>query len=283
MYLVFPSRFITIAIFALALPLHGQLIKDPIHVLEHVPFLNAAIVKEWRIRELKGHVFTKRPGEMILPTAGFVSFQFDSLGQTTSTLCFYPNHSFKDSILHQFEYKEGQIIEHRTERLNDYSIETFEYQHERLINREERIGLKITGHEITTHSLNYNFEENGLQSTTSVNYAGGSLYKEIICQKDSIGRIKTQREIESLNNSEILWIFKYGNKNELKVCEKREGGQTQIIKIDYQNDMEISAVWYYNNGILMKETQILYLESGKRLNAIITLDHQSQFMEIIRF
>ena len=123
----------------------GQLILDPTQAFGTTPYLNPAEIQHQGFTQLHGKIYTKMPGDIIKETAGYIHFQFDSLGQTTYMLSYRPHRAFKDSIIHRFSYDRGFLVEHYAERNNDYTKTLYTFNQALLESTEERIGLKMKG------------------------------------------------------------------------------------------------------------------------------------------
>jgi hypothetical protein len=61
------------------------------------------------------------------------------------------------------------------------------------------------------------------------------------------------------------------------------GATLEEIVISYQSNQEVEAIRFYTNGELRNETQIIYQAETQTLSSVISLDHRSKLMEIIRF
>lgn len=246
------------------------------------PFLNPPLIKEMGIREMHGKIYTKRPSDLIRTTDGFVDYRFDSLGNTTYSMTYVPHHSFKDSIAHVFQYDQHYLTDHRTERNTDYSIEQFEYLNGKLINSEERIGLKRSQEEVTTHSLVYDYVNQSNQELITVGYRGGNRYQEVVLSYDSINRISSKQIKEYLTGLIKTTTYTYNATNQLEEIEFiDEVGKITSTHIEYESTREIRAIKTYTNRKLTSENQLIY--SNRQLSSILMLNHQTQLMEIIRF
>jgi hypothetical protein len=266
------------------IPFQGfsQLINQPLNVLGNNPFLNAQLIKEMGIREMHGKIYTKRPSDMIRNTDGFVHYQFDSLGNTTYILSYVPQHPFKDSIAHIFQYDQHGLTTHRTERNMDYSMEQFEYSQGKLIHSEERIGLKQTQEEVITNSLVYDYHSQSNQELITISYQGGNRYQEVLLSYDSINRISNKQIKEYLTDLSQTTTYTYNATNQLEEIEYiDELGKITSTLIEYESSNEIRAIKTYTNRELTSEIQLIY--SNKHLSSVLTLNHQTQLMEIIRF
>ena len=61
------------------------------------------------------------------------------------------------------------------------------------------------------------------------------------------------------------------------------GATLEEIVISYLSNQEVEAIRFYTNGELRNETQIIYQAETQTLSSVISLDHRSKLMEIIRF
>jgi antitoxin component YwqK of YwqJK toxin-antitoxin module len=61
------------------------------------------------------------------------------------------------------------------------------------------------------------------------------------------------------------------------------GATLEEIVISYQSNQEVEAIRFYTNGKLRNEIQIIYQAENQTLSSVISLDHRSKLMEIIRF
>jgi antitoxin component YwqK of YwqJK toxin-antitoxin module len=265
-------------------PIQGfsQLINQPLNVGGNQPFLNAQLIKEMGIREMRGKIYTKRPSDLIRNTDGFVDYRFDSLGNTTYILSYVPHHPFKDSIAHIFQYDQNHVTYHRAERNTDYSIEQFEYANGKLINSEERIGLKRPQQEVITNSLVYDYLIQTNQELITISYRGGNKYQEVLLSYDSINRISSKQIKEYLTDLSQTTTYTYNATNQLEAIEYiDELGKITSTSIEYESSNEIRAIKTYTNGELTSEIQLIY--SNNHLSSVLTLNHNTQLMEIIRF
>lgn len=265
-------------------PIQGfsQLINQPLNVGGSQPFLNAQLIKELGIREMHGKIYTKRPSDLIRNTDGFVNYRFDSLGNTTYTMSYVPHHPFKDSIAHMFQYNQNHVTYHRTERNTDYSIEQFEYANGKLINSEERIGLKRPQEEVITNSLVYDYLIQANQELISISYRGGNKYQEVVLSYDSINRISSKQIKECLTDLSQTTMYSYNATNQIeKIDYIDELGKITSTCIEYESSNEIRAIKTYTNRELTSEIQLIY--SNKHLSTVLTLNHHTQLMEIVRF
>ena len=265
-------------------PIQGfsQLINQPLNVGGNQPFLNAQLIKEMGIREMRGKIYTKRPSDLIRNTDGFVDYRFDSLGNTTYILSYAPHHPFKDSIAHIFQYDQNNVTYHRAERNTDYSIEQFEYANGKLINSEERIGLKRPQQEVITNSLVYDYLIQTNQELIAISYRGGNKYQEVLLSYDSINRISSKQIKEYLTDLSQTTTYTYNATNQLEAIEYiDELGKITSTSIEYESSNEIRAIKTYTNGELTSEIQLIY--SNNHLSSVLTLNHNTQLMEIIRF
>lgn len=251
-------------------------------MLGNTPFLNAQLIKEMGIREMHGKIYTKHPSDMIRNTGGFVHYQFDSLGNTTYILSYAPHHPFKDSIVHIFQYNQHGLTTHRTERNTDYSLEQFEYSHGKLIHSEERIGLKQTQEEVITNALVYDCHSQSNQKLITISYQGGNRYQEVLLGYDSINRISNKQITAFLTGLSQTTTYTYNATNQLEEIEYiDELGKTTTTCIEYEASKEVRSIKTYINSKLTTETQLIY--SNKLLSSVLTLNHHTQLMEIIRF
>jgi hypothetical protein len=260
----------------------SQLINQPLNVGGSQPFLNPQLIKEMGIREMHGKIYTKRPSDLIRNTYGFIDYKFDSLGNTTYTLTYVPHHSFKDSIAHVFQYDQHYLTDHRTERNTDYSIEQFEYFNGKLTNSEERIGMKQSQEEVTTHSLVYDYINQSNQELITISYRGGNRYQEVVRSYDSINRISSEQIKEYLTGLIKTTTYTYNTTNQIEAIESiDETGKITSTCIEYDSTGEIQAIKRYTNRKLTLENQLIY--SNRQLSSVLMLNHQTQLMEIIRF
>lgn len=260
----------------------SQLIKQPLHVGGSQPFLNAQLIKEMGIREMHGKIYTKRPSDLIRSTDGVVHYKFDSLGNTTYILSYVPHHPFKDSIAHIFQYDHNTLTYHRTERNTDYSVEQFEYANGKLIASEERIGLKRPQEEVITTSLVYDYHSQTNQEIITITYSGGNQYQEVLICYDSINRISRKQIKEYLTDLRQTTSYTYNAINQLETIENIDAlGKITSTIIEYESSNEIRAIKTYTNRELTTEIQLIY--SNNRISSVLTLNHQTQLMEIIRF
>ncbi len=264
-------------------PIQGfsQLINQPLNVGGGQPFLNAQLIKELGIREMHGKIYTKRPSDLIRSTDGFVDYKFDSLGNTTYSLTYVPHHPFKDSIVHTYQYEQNNLTYHRTERNSDYSIEQYEYANGKLINSEERIGLKRTHEEVITNALVYDYLYPSNQELITIRYRGGNRYREVVLSYDSIHRISNKQIKEPLTGLIQTTHYTYNATNQLEEIACIDGiGNMTSTRIEYEPSTEIRAIKTYTNGTLTSEIQVIY--SNRQLSSVLILNHQTQLMEIIR-
>lgn len=286
MQLVFLVRRISIAIVFYLVSTSGlfsQLITEPIHVFSNLPFLNSQYIKQARLNELYGTIYTKLPGEMILKTKGFVKYQFDSLGQTTSMLSYRPHLSFSDSISYYFQYSNARLTEIKALRKKDYSIQFFTYSNNKLSNTEERIGLLSTGEEIQTNSLVYVDQVIGTTNLTTISYQGGNPYKNIRRTYDELNKVSREESIDYLSQDTITTWYTYDANSNLTHKKTMAGTTLEEIVISYQSNQEVEAIKFYTNGELRNEIQLIYQAENQTLSSVICLDHRSKLMEIIRF
>ena len=261
----------------------SQLVNEPIHAFDNLPFLNSQYIKNAQLTELYGTIYTKLPGEMILKTKGFVRYQFDSLGQTTSMLSYRPHLAFIDSIRYHFQYSNARLTEIKALRKKDYSIQFFTYSNDKLSNTEERIGLLSTGEEIQTNSLSYVYQILGTDHLTTISYQGGNPYKTVRKTYDVLNNLTCEESIDYLSQDTITTWYTYDEDSKLTHKKTRDGERLEELEISYQSNLEVEAIKYYTNGQLIKEIQIIYQAGNQTLSSVIRLDHRSKLMEIIRF
>ena len=261
----------------------SQLVNEPTHAFGNLPFLNSQYIKNAQLNELYGTIYTKLPGEMILKTTGFVRYQFDSLGQTTSMLSYRPHLAFIDSIRYHFQYSNARLTEIKTVRKKDYSIQFFTYSNDKLSNTEERIGLLSTGEEIQTNSLSYLDEILGTDHLTTISYQGGNPYKTVRKTYDVLNNLTCEESIDYLSQDTITTWYTYDEDSKLTHKKTRDGERLEELEISYQSNLEVEAIKFYTNGQLSKEIQIIYQAENQTLSSVIRLDHRSKLMEIIRF
>jgi hypothetical protein len=261
----------------------SQLINEPIHAFDNLPFLNSHYIKNAQLTELYGTIYTKLPGEMILKTTGFVQYQFDSLGQTTSMLSYRPHLAFIDSIHYHFQYSNARLTEIKALRKKDYSIQFFTYSNDKLSHTEERIGLLTTGEEIQTNSLSYVDEILGSNRLTNISYQGGNPYKNIRRTFDILNNLILEESIDYLSQDTITAWYTYDENSKLTHKKTMDGERLEELVISYQSNQEVEAIKYYTHGQLRKEIQIIYQAENQTLSSVIFLDHRSKLMEIIRF
>ncbi len=284
--MVFLIRRISIAIVSYLISTSGalsQLINEPIHAFDNLPFLNSHYIKNAQLTELYGTIYTKLPGEMILKTTGFVQYQFDSLGQTTSMLSYRPHLAFIDSIRYHFQYSNARLTEIKALRKKDYSIQFFTYSNDKLSHTEERIGLLTTGEEIQTNSLSYVDEILGSNRLTNISYQGGNPYKNIRRTFDILNNLILEESIDYLSQDTITAWYTYDENSKLTHKKTMDGERLEELVISYQSNQEVEAIKYYTHGQLRKEIQIIYQAENQTLSSVIFLDHRSKLMEIIRF
>ena len=259
------------------------MINEPTHAFGNLPFLNSQCIKNAQLNELYGTIYTKLPGEMILKTKGFVRYQFDSLGQTTSMLSYRPHLAFIDSIRYHFQYSNARITEIKAIRKKDYSIQFFTYSNDNLNNSEERIGLLSSGEEIQTNSFSYEDEILGTDHLTTISYQGGNPYKYIRRTYDVLNNLTREESIDYLSQDTITTWFTYDVNSKLTRKKTMDGEHLEELVISYQSNQEVEAIKFYTNGQLSKEIQIIYQAENQTLSSVIRLDHRSKLMEIIRF
>ena len=261
----------------------SQWINEPTHAFGTLPFLNTERIKQAQKNELYGTIYTKLPGEMIQKTSGFVKYQFDSLGQTTSMLSYRPYLAFIDSISYHFKNSNARLTEIKAMRKMDYSIQLFRYLKDTLRNSEERIGLLKTGEEIQTNSLSYVDQLIGNELYTTVSYLGGNPYKYIRKNFDSSLHLTCEESIDYLSQDTITTWYTYDENSRLINTRTKVDERVQEITIRYQSNKEVEAIKYYSNGELKNEIQIIYLDGDRALSSVILYDHRTKLMEIIRF
>ena len=275
------TRIISVLLWLTPIQGFSQLINQPLNVGGGQPFLNPQLIKEMGIREMHGKIYTKRPSDLIRNTDGFVDYRFDSLGNTTYSLTYVPHHPFKDSIAHTYQYEQNNLTYHRTERNSDYSIEQYEYANGKLINSEERIGLKRTHEEVITNALVYDYLYPSNQELITIRYRGGNRYREVVLSYDSINRISSKQIKEPLTGLIKTTTYTYNATNQLEEIEFiDEIGKITSTHIEYEPSTEIRAIKTYTNRILTSEIQVIY--SNRQLSSVLILNHQTQLMEIIR-
>ena len=261
----------------------GQLILDPTQAFGTTPYLNPAEIQHQGITQLHGKIYTKMPGDIIKETAGYIHFQFDSLGQTTYMLSYLPHRAFKDSIIHRFAYDRGFLVEHYAERNNDYTKTLYTFNQALLESTEERIGLKIQGEELVVNRLDYHSIKEGFKQTTDIHYHGGFAYKKQEKLLDSLGRIFKVNEIEPLTGDTVTTQFFYNDIGQVVKKTVHEPTKVLSYSYTYQEDQQLSAVITYENMIKQAEIQIVYHRGSTQLNAILSLDSTTKLLEIIRF
>jgi hypothetical protein len=164
----------------------------------------------------------------------------------------------------------------------DYSMEQFEYSQGKLIHSEERIGLKQTQEEVITNSLVYDYHSQSNQELITISYQGGNRYQEVLLSYDSINRISNKQIKEYLTDLSQTTTYTYNATNQLEEIEYiDELGKITSTLIEYESSNEIRAIKTYTNRELTSEIQLIY--SNKHLSSVLTLNHQTQLMEIIRF
>ena len=261
----------------------SQLVNEPTYAFGNLPFLNSQYIKNAQLNELYGTIYTKLPGEMILKTKGFVRYQFDSLGQTTSMLSYRPHLAFIDSIRYNFQYSNARLTEIKTVRKKDYSIQFFTYSNDKISNSEERIGLLSSGEEIQTNSFSYVDEILGTDHLTTISYQGGNPYKNIRRTYDVLNNLIREESIDYLSQDTTTTWFTYDANSKLTHKKTMDGEHLEELVISYQSNQEVEAIKFYTNGQLSKEIQIIYQSENQTLSSVIRLDHRSKLMEIIRF
>jgi len=263
--------------------IYSQWVNEPFHAFGTLPFLNADCVKKAQISHLNGKIYTKLPGEMIVKTEGFVKYQFNSLGQTISMVSYRPYLTFKDSICYFFKYSEGHLIEIKTIRKKDYTIQLFTYSNDKLVNSEEHIGLLSTGKEIQTNSLLYSYYNMGDDRYTIVSYKSGNPYKQIRKSYDSLQHLTFEESIDYISQDTITTQYTYDANANLILKQINGGARIEETSLIYQSNKELEAIKHYRNGELKDETQIIYHNGNQALSSVIHFDHLTKLMEIIRF
>ncbi len=261
----------------------GQLISRPFEAFSTSPFLNPEIICSLGICELKGKIITKYPEGEFVWTKGYVNYQFDSLGRTLYMQTYKPYKSFKDSVIHQFEYKDSQMIKEYHHDKTGYHILKYTYFNQNLVESEEWMGLKKKNQEVLIHHKEYIHSNTAEGIRTQIYFKGGNLFE-------------TQFKIlDSTNRLEEKCIFNHAT--EQKNCERiiynpmflpyikylDSGNNKDYQQIEYTNTNEVNAIKNYKSGVLTSETQVIYDAITKGLKTIILLDHTSQLMEIIQF
>lgn len=286
MQLVFLVGRVSIAIVFYLVSTSGffsQLIAEPIHAFSNLPFINSQYIKQAQTKELYGTIYTKLPGEMILKTKGYVRYLFDTLGQTTSMISYRPHLAFDDSISYFYNYTNNNLTEIKAVRKKDYSIQLFTYSHNKLCHSEERIGLISTGEEIQTNSLSYIDQILGADLLTSISYQGGNPYKSIRRTYDLFNKLSREESIDYLSQDTITTWYTYDGNSKLTHKKTKNATTLEEIIISYQSNQEVEAIKFYTNGELKNEIQIIYQAGKQSLSSVITFDHRSKLMEIIRF
>ncbi|MFM7596318.1 MAG: hypothetical protein ACKO4Y_09080 [Flavobacteriales bacterium] len=245
--------------------------------------MNAQRIKQHQIKTLYGTIYTKLPGEMILKTEGFIQFQFDSIGQTTSMRSYRPHLGFQDTIRYFYQYSNKQLVATKSVTKKGYTSQRYTYLKDKLINSEERIGLNSNGEEIQTNSLNYVDQNLENYMLTTVAYEGGHTFKHLLKSYDTTRTLLKEVSIDFLQQDTITTWYTYNEDSNL-IHQKTIADQTvNEVHISYQSNGEVEAITYYTNGVLSKEIQVIYQAGNQPLSSVIQLDHRTKAMEIIRF
>jgi hypothetical protein len=135
---------------------------------------------------------------------------------------------------------------------------------------------------VITNALVYDCHSQSNQKLITISYQGGNRYQEVLLGYDSINRISNKQITAFLTGLSQTTTYTYNATNQLEEIEYiDELGKTTTTCIEYEASKEVRSIKTYINSKLTTETQLIY--SNKLLSSVLTLNHHTQLMEIIRF
>jgi len=257
------------------------------------PYFDKDFIKRNKIQFIKGFFSTKAARDYIKPSDDIYWYKFNQLGELTleyRTLA-------GDTLVTIYVYDErGNIIIKR--KSDKYGFESQHYRYDeknriiyselrRDVNKgQDKLTFEPDQSMIVTKEIFEYIELSGKNYKKIFYNNSGNIYKEEFFYFDENNYLIKQEGLLKTGSGRTNVTYTYDDKGRLseKYAETLVmGNYSSKYTYEYDQHGNILSLKYFRNGEYNTEFQLLYFPETMLLKAIITRDHATDFMTIIKF
>lgn len=256
------------------------------------PFFNAEFIRKNKLKRLNGTYTHMKRGDVMRETNSKYVYEFDSLGNLSSTYETGNSNGSKDTTWNFYVYDElGYLMTHRKTDMDGFS--TVYYTRDsigRVIAEEQVREIDTLNHQIIrTISFNkerieyknYDLQE---KRTRYNNY--NLAYLDEFWNYNELGYLVERVERIKMTSSVFTYNYEYNREGKLSAIRKssnRTEGYLEEIEFGYDELGNLEEKKIFRKGEQTTDIQIVYNSRSKLLSSVITKQVSTGFLRILRF
>ncbi len=262
-------------------------------ILEGKPFFNPEVVKQFKVKSIRGHYATKFDMDIIRPNADAYVYEFDRLGQMVRE---YKIH-MGDTLISSFQYDyKGNITLHRESNKFGYHETRYFYDDR---NRVTRLEIRRDQKE-HLNKLSFELDESKIIAEERFEYIplDGMNYKKLCYNganrvyrieffyfNDKAQLIKKESALHNGSGRvETNYIYtKKGKVETVKSIAVGSGRHEKLKKFEYDQQGNVLSRKIYRSDKIISEEQFVFHEGSGLLKAIISRGSEGNMLTILQF
>ena len=256
------------------------------------PFFNQKFIFENQIKQLSGYYVYKKKGESMKATKYKYVYNFNNLGDLTSTFETCPDDGTKDTIWNIYGYdSQKNLAVHKKTDLDGFTSVYYEYDSLNRVVSEEFKREIISDEDTSVRFLTFNKERlkyfNYDGQTKRTRFNNYELpYLDEFWNYNDLGYLVERTERVKMTSDIYTYAYSYNEKGKLASIGKssnRKDGFIEELRFKYDELGNLIEKYIYKNGVFTTDIQIVYNSKSKLVSSIITRQVSTGFLMILRF
>lgn len=255
------------------------------------PFFNTDFIARNHIHRLKGEFIYKKQGEMMQPTTFYYVYEFDSLGRLVLKYETRTDDGTRDTTFMQYAYSGDELaalttFDREGKTSYRYTLDDGNHRVAESIVRTFYADSLHPSREIVLNKETMTWQLADRQAKKTVYNSYGLPYKEVFYYYDERGYLSSREEFLMTTSERTIYTYEYNEKGYLAALKRKKAGSDSYeeeLRFRYDEYGNLIEKHLYKEGIFTTDTQFLYNEKSRLLNAILIREVKTNFILILRF